>query len=65
MPLPCFLVHGFVHDQTPVNVQDPLAHVDVLLQEKLYVVGWLQKEHIAGVGDENLERNDYEFTQVQ
>lgn len=52
--LPCFLVHGLMHDKTPVDIQDSLAHVHVLLQKDLDVVGRFQEENIGGVGDENL-----------
>ena len=40
--LPCFLVHGLMHDKAAVDVQDSLAHVDMLLQKDLDIIGWLQ-----------------------
>lgn len=43
-----------MHDEAAVDVQDALAHVDVLLQKDLDVVGWLQQEHVGGVGDKYL-----------
>lgn len=43
-----------MHDKTPVDIQDSLAHVYMLLQKDLDVVGWFQEENIGGVGDENL-----------
>lgn len=52
--LPCFLVHGLMHNKAPVDVQDSLAHVYVLLQKDLDVIGWFQEENIGGVGDEYL-----------
>lgn len=54
--LPCLLVHGFMHDKAAVDVQDSLAHVDVLLQKDLDVIGWFQEENIRGVGDKGLEK---------
>lgn len=57
--LPCFLVHGFMHDEAPVDVQDSLAHVYMLLQKGLDVIGWFQEENVGGVGDEYLMRRQH------
>lgn len=46
-----------MHDEAAVDVQDPLAHVDVLLQEETDVVGRFQEENVGGVGDEHLIEN--------
>lgn len=43
-----------MHDKAPVDIQDSLAHVYMLLQKDLDVIGWFQEEDIGGVGDENL-----------
>lgn len=51
-----------MHDEAAVDVQDPLAHVDVLLQEELDVVGRLQEENVGGVSDEHLARKTTPFT---
>lgn len=45
-----------MHDKAAVDVQDSLAHVDVLLQKDLDVVGWFQQENVGGVGDKYLKR---------
>lgn len=54
MFLPCLLVHGFMHDKAAVDVQHSLAHIDMLLQKDLNVVGWFQQENVRGVGDKQL-----------
>lgn len=46
-----------MHDEAAVDVQDPLAHVDVLLQEEPDVVGRFQEENVGGVGDEHLVKD--------
>lgn len=53
--LPCFLVHGLMHDKAAVDVQDSLAHVDMLLQKDLDIICWLQQENVRGVGDKYLK----------
>lgn len=61
--VPGLLVHGFMHDQTAVYVEHTLAHVNMLLQKGLHLIGRLEKEDIRGIGDENLhgERNCEEY----
>lgn len=51
-----------MHDEAAVDVQDPLAHVDVLLQEEPDIVGRFQEENVGGVGDERLTRRATSFT---
>lgn len=46
-----------MHDEAAIDVQDPLAHVDMLLQEEPDVVGRFQEENVGGVGDEHLREN--------
>lgn len=46
-----------MHDEAAVDVQDPLAHVHVLLQEEPDVIGRFQEENVGGVGDEYLTKN--------
>lgn len=60
--VPCFLVHGFMHDEAAVDVQDPFTHVDVLLQEEPDVVGRFQEEDVGGVSDEHLTTNTTSFS---
>lgn len=45
-----------MHDEAPVDVQDSLAHVYMLLQKELDVIGWFQEENVGRVGDEYLIR---------
>lgn len=45
-----------MHDKAAVDVQDSFAHVNMLLQKDLDVVGWLQKKNVGGVGDKYLKR---------
>lgn len=44
-----------MHNKAPVNVKDSLAHIYMLLQKDLDVIGWLQEENIRGVRDEHLK----------
>lgn len=54
--LPCFLVHSFVHDEAAVDVQDSLAHVNMLLQKDLDVISRFQQENIGRVSDKYLKK---------
>lgn len=44
-----------MHDQTAVYVEHTLAHVNMLLQKGLHLIGSLEKEDIRGIGDESLD----------
>lgn len=35
-----------MHDKTPVDVQNPLAHVHMLFQKDLDIISWFQQENI-------------------
>lgn len=54
-PVPGFLVHGLMHDQAAVDIEDTLAHINMLFQENLHIVGWLQEEDVGRVGDKDLQ----------
>ena len=51
-----------MHDKTPVDVQNPLAHVYMLFQKDLDIIGWFQQENIWGVCDEHLKSRRYLWT---
>lgn len=55
---PCLLVHGLVHDEAAVDVEHALAHVHVLLQQHLQLIGRLQQEHVRRVSDEDLRERE-------
>lgn len=44
-----------MHDKTPVDVENPLAHVYMLFQKDLDIIGGFHQENIGGVGDEHLK----------
>lgn len=45
-----------MHDEAAIDVQDSLAHVNMLLQKDLDVIRWFQQENIGRVSDKYLKK---------